>query len=168
MTFEARWEEQLVVLQTIAEVSQELPGTIVNFIGTVTGFSDYAAAFTNYDRVWLEDASGAIQVYRGVFAPDLAIGDKYEVEGELDIYQGLAQVKQGSTLTLVNKENTIAAPIVVTDLATILITDQGKRVSFSGVVSITTVVIWSLTLQELTLLYVHKVQRTHIQLMRIS
>src|SRR5690554_6035148 len=139
LALEARWEEIVIELETIAEVSARDSGSIVKFIGVVSGFSDYNATFSNYDRVWLEDATGAIEVFRGSFAADLAIGDKYEVEGELNIYQGLVQINQGSTLTLVDKGNAIADPIDVTDMATLLITDQGKRVNFSGeVISVTT------------------------------
>lgn len=132
IVLEARWEEQVADALTMLEALQAVDGTLVKIVGVVTGFSDFNATFSNYDKVFLEDETGAIQVWRGAFPSDLAVGDKYEVEGEIDIFNGQVQIAQGATLTLVDKGNAVSAPTDVTDVATVVALDQAQRVNFVG------------------------------------
>ncbi len=132
IVLEARWEEQVADALTMLEALQVADGTLVKIVGVVTGFSDFNATFSNYDKVFLEDETGAIQVWRGAFPSDLAVGDKYEVEGEIDIFNGQVQIAQGSTLTLVDKGNAVSAPTDVTDVASVVAVDQAQRFNFVG------------------------------------
>jgi hypothetical protein len=132
IVLEARWAEQVAEALTMLEALQVVDGTLVKIVGVVTGFSDFNATFSNYDKVFLEDETGAIQVWRGAFPSDLAIGDKYEVEGEIDIFNGQVQIAHGSTLTLVDKGNAISDPTDVTDVASVVALDQAQRFNFVG------------------------------------
>ncbi|MFA7417278.1 MAG: InlB B-repeat-containing protein [Acholeplasma sp.] len=134
MTFEARWEEQVVTLQTIAEVLASEDGDLVNFIGTITGFTPYTS-FGNFDAVFMEDETGSIYIHRSSLPETIAIGDKYEVNGELDIYNGLIQIAQaGQVYEFISSGNAVSAPTVVTDLSTLVVADQASQISFSAVV----------------------------------
>ncbi|NLC04166.1 MAG: hypothetical protein GX787_07810, partial [Tissierellia bacterium] len=119
-------------LPSIAEIFAKPKDTEVSFRGVVSGFTAYNSEFKNYDKVWLEDETGSITVYRGTFPSDLAVGDKYLVSGKMADFSGLVQVAQGSTLTLVNRGNALIDSKTITDLSTLKATDQASRINLSG------------------------------------
>lgn len=134
ITLEARWEEIVVTLQTIAEVLASNVGDPVNFIGTISGFTPYSS-YGNFDAVFMEDETGSIYIHRSSLPETIAIGDKYEVEGVLDSFNGLMQIAQaGQVYEFISSGNAVSAPTVVTDLSTLVATDQASRISFSAVV----------------------------------
>ena len=125
ITLVASWEE--ISLKTIDEVLEESIGTEVNFKGVVTGFTDYNSSNKNYDKVWLEDETGAITIYRGTFLEGLAIGDKYEVIGTLATFNGLIQIAQGSTLNYIDGDNTITNAIITESIDELTIAYVAKE-----------------------------------------
>src|SRR5690554_2060254 len=134
LALEARWEEIVVPLQTIAEVLESNVGDPVNFIGTISGFTPYSS-YGNFDAVFMEDETGSIYIHRSSLPETIAIGDKYEVEGVLDSFNGLMQIAQaGQVYEFISSGNAVSAPTVVTDLSTLVATDQASRISFSAVV----------------------------------
>lgn len=134
ITLEARWEEIVVTLQTIAEVLESNVGDPVNFIGTISGFTPYSS-YGNFDNVWVEDETGAIMLYRAKLPENIQIGDKYEISGELDSYSGLMQIAQaGQVYEFISSGNELNEPTEVTDLSTLGVADQSTRVSFTATV----------------------------------
>ena len=130
----AKWDKII----SIEEVYSKPKETKVVITGVVSGFTDYNSQFKNYDKVWIEDETGSITVYRNSFPSDLAIGDKYTVAGETDNYYGLVQIKQGADLIFASSGNELIASRTITDLSTLEVTDQASRINLVGeVVSVT-------------------------------
>ena len=133
LTLTARWEEE-VVLPSIDEVRNLDVDTDVEFVGVVTGFTDYSTEYSNYDKVFVEDSTGAIVVYRAAFPADLKIGDKFLIVGKLGQYNGLIQIAQGATVTLIDSDNDLILPVEVTNVAEINEDFQAKRIDLEGTV----------------------------------
>jgi hypothetical protein len=134
IVLEARWEEQVVTLMSIADVLASPDGTLVNFIGTITGFTPYSS-FGTFDAVFMEDETGSIYIHRSSLPETISIGDTYEVNGELDIFNGLIQIAQaGQTYEFISSGNPISEPTVVTDLSTLTVSSQASRINLEGVV----------------------------------
>src|SRR5690554_5769746 len=134
----------VIVLPTIAEVREISKGTETEFVGVVTGFTDYSEQYSNFDKVFIEDSTAAIVVYRAGFPQDLKVGDRYKVTGKLDSFNGLIQIASGATVEKLESDIELIAPVEVTDLTEIDESYQGKRVDLEG-----TVVSVSSTGQEL-------------------
>ncbi len=132
------WPVEEVVLPSIDEVRNLDVDTDVEFVGVVTGFTDYSTEYSNYDKVFVEDSTGAIVVYRAAFPADLKIGDKFLIVGKLGQYNGLIQIAQGATVTLIDSDNDLILPVEVTNVAEINEDFQAKRIDLEGtVVSVT-------------------------------
>jgi len=132
-TFEFYVGEKWVPI-TIAEAAAKEKGEQVIIVGVVTGFTDYVSNFGNFDKVWLEDATGAIVVYRGAFAPDLKIGDEYAVVGSIDNFNGLIQVGQGAITQKQEYEGEdLPAIKTVEDVEDLVdVKTQGTRINITG------------------------------------
>lgn len=133
ITLVALWEA--AELLSIADARALPAGTWVEFVGVVTGFSEYNSEFNNHDYIYLQDDTAAINVYR-VPQLEATVGAVYSVLGRIDNFNGLIQIASGSaTLTLLEEETmTVPTPIVVENLADIDATYQSKKVSFDAVV----------------------------------
>src|SRR5690554_1666033 len=124
----------VIVLPTIAEVRALSKGTETEFVGVVTGFTDYSEQYSNFDKVFIEDSTAAIVVYRAGFPQDLKVGDRYKVTGKLDSFNGLIQIASGATVEKLESDIELIAPVEVTDLTEIDESYQGKRVDLEGTV----------------------------------
>jgi hypothetical protein len=134
-TLYPKWE---LVLPSIDEVRDLAVDEDVEFVGVVTGFTDYSTEYSNYDKVFVEDSTGAIVVYRAAFPEDLKIGDKFLIVGKLGQFNGLIQIAQGATVTLIDSDNDLILPVEVTNVAEINEDFQAKRIDLEGtVVSVT-------------------------------
>lgn len=121
-------------LLTVKQARAEAAETVVQFEGIVTGFTDYSTAYSNYDKVFVEDSTGAIVVYRAAFPEDLKIGDKFLIVGKLGQFNGLIQIAQGATVTLIDSDNDLILPVEVTNVAEINEDFQAKRIDLEGTV----------------------------------
>ncbi|MFA5474133.1 MAG: immunoglobulin-like domain-containing protein [Acholeplasmataceae bacterium] len=131
ITLYARWEA--VALGTIADALAKPAGFEVIIEGVVSGFTAYTT-FGNYDKVWIEDGTGAITVYRGTFPETLAIGDKFTVRGKVAAFNGLIQIAQGSTLTYVDSGNALIDSADILDIDELTVDKVATRVNLSGTV----------------------------------
>lgn len=118
----------------ITLAAQAANGTIVKFVGVVTGFTPYSSQFGNYDKVWVQDGSGAITVYRPALPETLAIGDKFVFTGERATFSGLIQLAAGSSFEFISAENALPASVDFDNVEAITAEFQAQRVNISGVV----------------------------------
>lgn len=132
ITLVAVWEEEFM---TISEVLSASNNTDIKFIGVVTGFTAFDNAKTKYEKVWLEDESGSITVYRPALATNtLSIGDKLIVRGKRAVYASLNQIGAGATFELVSKGNELKEATDITNANELVATLQGSRGNVSGTV----------------------------------
>ncbi len=120
----------------IAEAAALAKDAEVIIVGVVTGFTFYNTQYNSYDKVWLEDETGAITVYGGKFPQDLAVGDKYKVDGKIDNYAGLVQIALNAELTLIDKGNTLIDPLEIADLSDLDVDAMAKRINVENAVVI--------------------------------
>lgn len=116
---------------TIAELLEFNAGRKVTFIGTVSGFTPFTT-FNNFDKVWVEDETGAITVYRASLPATLAIGDKFEFTGTTAVFNQLKQIDQGVEFTAIDKGNALIPATDVTGVDQLTADFQAKRINVSG------------------------------------
>ncbi len=86
-------------------------GTTVSVAGTVTaGTGTFTSTYTD---VWLEDATGGIEIYNAAVPITFTLGDSFQVGGTIDQYHGNTEIDM-TTWTKVGANHVVPAPMVLT------------------------------------------------------
>lgn len=109
-------------------------GDIIRVKGILT-------ALTKTGGFWIQDATGGLNIYTyGAFLDtlnDAAFGVEFDMVGELDIFNGLFEIKNLTALEITNSTPAIPTPISLNDVEftnTALLPYQAQLVSFDGFV----------------------------------
>lgn len=116
-----------LVVTNIADVRAIPEGNTVKIQGVVTKVIGSEA--------YIQDATGALVLYGT--DDNIVVGNELTVVGELDIYNGLFEVKNYDEITVVSTGNTVD-PLVLNDLSELTIENQARLVSISGLYVIET------------------------------
>lgn len=116
---------------TVAAAREVPVDESVTFKGIVTGIANYESGDVKY--IFLSDVDGTtIAVYNPTDANAVLVGDLLKVTGTRATHNGLEQIGAGSTVAVLESDQTVPAATVLTEFPTFTADDQGKRYSFEG------------------------------------
>ncbi len=93
---------------TIADALSSPDGTSVSITGTVKSVEEWNTQYNNMDFIITDDAGNELQVFRS--STKVAVGDTVAVVGTMSTYNGVREVAQGATVTVVSSDGGTTTP----------------------------------------------------------